>query len=688
LRYRLALSTHNRPLLIFVLAILFPSLALVLTGLSMIRQERLAAEVQVRAGLEQVVERAALALSHEIEGWQRGIDGIPVLTAIDPSQFPVAIKEAIGIPGAAAVISVEPDRIRVFPPQQMLYAIDGDDLDCLSPPPALSAAEEIELRSGDYARALELYRGMLSTNRDRAVRPWIVQRIARVAQKAGRREEALKAYAELKQSSDAMLGSVPAPVVADYELCILFDEAGSSQELTRSAFGLYRALTAGDSLLQRERYIYYSGAAQRWLAGSAASSEAVRECQRMEEGKRTLTQAIESLAESWRSGGRARSALPAALPSGPAEHLAFWSSIPSGRSRLVLLLSANYLSAQVWPRVFSQAPEAGTELVVSGADGEIDFSSSPARLPAQIKASLSAGRVLRTHDYSWKIDAWPSAPDSVENEIRNRQRVHVAMLGLMLASLVFGVYTSARTLQKQLEVARLKSEFVSGVSHEFRSPLTGIRQLSEMLSSGRVKTEERKARYYLMINREAERLSHLVENALGFARVTEKTARYRYETVNTAAWLKEVVLQFQQSSVARETELISAVPDDLHPIRADREALASAIHNVLDNAVKYSPHCKTVWLDAANQGKYVVIRVRDRGLGISDEDQKRIFERFYRGRDPETRKVHGSGLGLSLVQEVIAAQGGRVNCESRPGEGSTFFISLKILESIGDQESP
>ena len=127
-------------------------------------------------------------------------------------------------------------------------------------------------------------------------------------------------------------------------------------------------------------------------------------------------------------------------------------------------------------------------------------------------------------------------------------------------------------------------------------------------------------------------------------------------------------------------QIVSAIPEKLPPIQADPECLANAINNVLDNAVKYSPQCKTVWIDASQLENHVAIKIRDQGIGISQEDRDHIFERFYRGSHQSYGKIRGSGLGLSLVQDVLSAQGGYMDFESRIGYGSTFTLFLKISD--------
>jgi signal transduction histidine kinase len=250
-----------------------------------------------------------------------------------------------------------------------------------------------------------------------------------------------------------------------------------------------------------------------------------------------------------------------------------------------------------------------------------------------------------------------------------------------MALLVFGSYLTGRTVRKELEIARLKSDFVSVVSHEFRSPLTSVRQLGEMLMRGRVPSEERRQQYYELITRESDRLARLMESVLDFSRMEEGRKQYRFEPLDATAWLRALAQDFQAEVAAQGVSIEAGVPDDLPLLVADREALTSAVQNLLDNAVKYSPGCKTVWLEAEPSDSSLIIRVRDRGIGIAEQDRKHIFEKFYRGGSETARRVKGVGLGLSLVKQIAAAHRGSVQVESRPGQGSTFTITLPGVTS-------
>ena len=180
-----------------------------------------------------------------------------------------------------------------------------------------------------------------------------------------------------------------------------------------------------------------------------------------------------------------------------------------------------------------------------------------------------------------------------------------------------------------------------------------------------------------MIVTESQRLRRLVENVLDFARMEDGRKQYRFEAVDSAGWLREVAGDFQAQVAPRGFSVETDIPSDLPPIVVDRENLATAVTNLLDNAVKYSPESRTVRLEAQANGEGISIAVRDRGIGIGEEDRPRIFDKFYRGGGELSREVKGVGLGLNLVHHIVSAHDGTVDVESRQGEGSTFTIRLK-----------
>jgi signal transduction histidine kinase len=259
-----------------------------------------------------------------------------------------------------------------------------------------------------------------------------------------------------------------------------------------------------------------------------------------------------------------------------------------------------------------------------------------------------------------------------------RRRLLLAVLSVLAVLLIVSSYLIVRAMTRELAVARLQSDFVASVSHEFRSPLTSIRQLSSLLGQGRLASADQLQRAYAFLAAQSERLERLVEGLLDFGQIEAGRARYRMESTEAADLVRGVVETFERTVSTEGYRVELALPSSRCPIRADREALGRALWNLLDNAVKYSPANRTVRVEVAPEGDRLSISVRDRGVGIPADEQKAIFGKFVRGARAREIHVKGTGLGLAIVRHVVAAHGGEVRLESSPGEGSRFTLLLPL----------
>jgi signal transduction histidine kinase len=338
-------------------------------------------------------------------------------------------------------------------------------------------------------------------------------------------------------------------------------------------------------------------------------------------------------------------------------------------------VAKDWLSQHVWPLLFGDIRDDGFDVTLLDTSRGVLYTTESANSRAKQSSSLMATRDAEATSVPWRIRVSPHDPAALTADLTRRPTMYLAMLVLVLMLLGCGTYLTTRVVRKELEVARLQSDFVATVSHEFRSPLTGIRQLGELLMLGRVPSDARRQEYYERITRESDRLSRLVENLLDFSRMENGRKQYRFEPLDPSPWLRHVVAEAQAQAGDHMT-VVADIPDALPPLVADGEALGCAVHNLVDNAIKYSLGRDAVWVEATTADRHVTIRVRDRGVGIPAAERKRIFDKFYRGQDEITRQVKGAGLGLSLVQHIVAAHGGRVECDSQPGEGATFVIHL------------
>jgi signal transduction histidine kinase len=644
---------------VFALFILLPGAFLGVFALRGLRQESQLAGQRTRESLERTAEEIGRNLDSEFRRWNDAVRSAASLERpLDVNSFPEIIGQAFSEPGGGVFLSISGGRIKVFPAGALLYVSKSPALAQTAPgrPVAgLAEAESLEIARKDYPRAIRAYRNLFDSADGRS-QPLILQRLARTLRRAGRFEEAAGAYRDLRRLDAVWIGELPSDLIAQAELCSLASERGDAADFAREALGFYRDLATGKWLLDKPRYLYYSDLGRTWCRDSRVESDEFNSLLATEERRLALSHATEDFLNDSQT----------VLPRKNTTYLAFRNTEPFA----AVLISAEVLGSHWWPRIFSARWE-DIEAVLYAADGSTVFGSPPAATPP-----FAVTRDLRINDTAWLLQIWPGRPEAIYADIRQRRTLSLTMLGFVTVLLAFGGYFTVRIVKRELEIARLRADFVSTVSHEFRSPLTGIRQLGGMLLDGRVTGDEKQRGYFKMIVQESDRLSRLVENILDFSRMEEGRKEYRFESLDLSPWLRTLVADFVTEIAAQGAAVEADIQDGLPPISADKAALGSAVRNLLDNAVKYSPGSKTVWLDAGAEGDAVEISVRDKGVGISEYDRKRIFDRFYRAEGEISKRIKGVGLGLSLVKHVVTAHGGRVECQSRIGEGSIFTIRI------------
>jgi signal transduction histidine kinase len=309
-------------------------------------------------------------------------------------------------------------------------------------------------------------------------------------------------------------------------------------------------------------------------------------------------------------------------------------------------------------------------LVLQTADGRMVFGDP-------IDDRIATKRDSRETHLPWTLQVASLNPPGDRAPFENRRQLYLAGLVLLLAVIAAGSYFIGRSVTRELAVARLQSDFVAAVSHEFRTPLTSLRQVTELLSDGRQSDPSRLSSYYQTQTRAADRLQRLVESLLDFGKMEAGAKLYRMQIIDICDWLRTTIQEMQSDDALGQYHIeLQCESDGLGRVNADPEALARALRNLIDNAVKYSPDCRTVWVSLTRQDNRLAIRVRDRGIGIPANERKQIFRKFVRGAAAKTNGIKGTGVGLAMVQQIVLAHGGEVQLESQSGLGSTFTILL------------
>ena len=253
-------------------------------------------------------------------------------------------------------------------------------------------------------------------------------------------------------------------------------------------------------------------------------------------------------------------------------------------------------------------------------------------------------------------------------------------LGFVVAVLLIaGIVLVLLGARRAMRLSQMKSDFVSNVSHELRTPLASIRLFAEMMMRGRVQAPEKVIEYGTYIETESRRLSRLIDNILDFSRIESQQKEYRHEPTLVLDVVDRVLDAFDVRLRQAGLRLVRHLPERPGPVaQLDADAVGQALHNLLDNAAKYSREGEEIVVEVTRHDEHVVISVEDHGIGIAKSDQAKVFERFHRVSTGLVHDVKGSGLGLAIVQHTARAHGGRVTLESDLGVGSTFRVWLPV----------
>jgi signal transduction histidine kinase len=636
-----------RNLLTFYLAgTLAAAVALVWLGWRLLGQERALERTRAQERLETSVDRVAALLQRSLDDLERQASA----TSVAP-------------PDSAVFVTADRGGVRARPPGRLVfYPIVREVAE--APRDLFRAGEAVEFAGSDPASAITIYRA-LARSPALPVRAGALVRLGRTLRKTGRFDEALRAYSDLEGLGDTIIEGLPADLIAREARCSVLEEQHRRDQLEREAQSLYRDLASGRWVLRRAAWDFLVAEVRAWAGAGLAPLPGL-------DAAVALSEAAESLWARW----------PATLsPAGRVVSfhggrpvLSAWTMTPE---RLEAVLAGReYLEAMCR----QVAGEARVQIALSDRDGRV--------MLGQVTGPQAARTAVTTR-LPWTLHVSSADPGGDLTAADTRRRMLLAGLAILGVLILASTYFTFRGIRRELAVARLQSEFVSAVSHEFRTPLTSMRQLSEMLSKGRVISEDRRQQYYDVLSRESERLHRLVEGLLNFGRAETGGARYHMEPVELGGLIRAVAAEFEREAESFGVELtLDAAPCG---VLGERDLLSLALWNLLDNARKYSPECRTAWVSLSRNGSRVAIAVRDRGIGIPRHDQRRIFGKFVRGEAGTAMGVKGKGIGLAMVQHVARAHGGQVHVQSEVGRGSTFTIllpeSVAKDSGIGSRES-
>lgn len=342
------------------------------------------------------------------------------------------------------------------------------------------------------------------------------------------------------------------------------------------------------------------------------------------------------------------------------------------RWHVVIETDLDYVRGEIFPRLFGE-PASAVRFNITDDSGHIIVGRAFSRA-----GDFTVSRYFPTTLYKWRVSVSPSFAPELVHRARTRRRVEAFSVALSLSVIVLGLGFLIWAVQKEEHLNRLKSDFVATVSHELKTPLSLIRMFGEMLASGRVASEDKRAQYLDIIVRESERLTALIENVLDFARLERGRSSFEFVDGDLGATVVHAVEQFRYRAQTDKPVLECDAGEERVRARFDERAIQLVVFNLLDNAFKYAPESDRVEVKVRGDTRRVVIAVEDHGPGIDPEDSRRVFDRFYRGKGARAGTARGSGIGLALVEHIAHAHGGTVSVRPAEPHGAVFEVVLPV----------
>jgi signal transduction histidine kinase len=611
------LGTRKFPVLLAA-ATLLPIAALCALSLRTLAQDRDLERQRLRERLEVAAGRVALEIERRLGAIETPLaegDGVRLL----PGGLATEGTPILYQPGAS-------------PPLQLLSS-------------ELLAVAQQEFQQNDVESAIAAYRRIASLP-SAAARGDALVALGALLRRTGRFEEALRVYTDLEQlGMSHVAGGQPAALVARQGRGKALEQMGDEVRLRAEAAALADSLYRGSWPIDQTTFDLYRDMIERWGGGSPDVASIQR------------TDASIQLWHAWRRGELAPRGRRLLIVD---DMSVFASWVTGDDGPIAALLTTDQLQ-DMWR---STRDAQDVDVAILGVDGRTILGTRREGAVALSPADTRLPFVLTV--------SWTGGTDGAEGH--GRRAVMIGGLLLAFGLMVTASYGLYRVTTRELLLARQQSDFVAAVSHEFRTPLTSMRHLTELLATRSITSEERKSHYYGLLAHETERLHRMVESLLSFGRIDAGAHAWRREAVEVTALVSSVVDEFGRDARGRAVRV--DIEERVPAIDADGEALSRALWNLLENAAKYSEPDAEIRIFARRSGDSVLLGVQDNGIGIPASEQTRVFQKFVRGDQARRAGVRGVGIGLALVKRIVEAHGGAVRLESEVGRGSTFTLVI------------
>jgi signal transduction histidine kinase len=703
------LFTHRRIIIIFLLAIFIPSLIAAYLSLSTFPKRREAVKKLLESNLYISGDAALKSIEGTLlENEREALKSKNFINLIQSKKTSQAnlLSPGFSQDSVEQLFLLDFDFKIVFPETESENTSRiqwGKNIQNSQYAKSFNKAESFEFSQKDYSRAAELYKECVLSAPSKQDRAIALEGLGHCILSSKNYGEAYKIYNELSQDYGQFQNKAGHPygIIAMFQLYEIAREKKEEEKSLRILLNLYKQIRDGIWVINQSSYDFYISEIESILD------------KRLNEGRFTEIQKAYTYNQKQKSRyGQAllfadflkRKAIPGMkekISQYGAEDkiltgrfldefennptLVSYSILPDfqpGRTFYGgFCQDLNLLRNQIMPKILEDiTKDSGLNFkIIDESDQNITAGKE------ELTSEESLALTFRTFPIPWKLLVSHPEIKALEKSAQREILFYGILLTVIVALMLLGAVLIARDISRESETNRLKTEFVNNISHELKTPLTLIRLYGETLKRKDNLTNEEKKDCYEIITKESERLSHLINNVLDFSRIEMGRKEFNFTKGYLQDVIRETLESYRYHLEKKGFAIHSDISGDLTEMNFDGEAIASVLINLLSNAMKFSPKEKEVTVKLFGDKGNAVLQVADKGIGISQKEISKIFQRFYQAENKIASEARGSGLGLTLVKNIVEAHKGRIEVESEPGKGSTFSVILPIKEIEKDQ---
>jgi signal transduction histidine kinase len=702
---KIAVQQQNKLLVIFFFAIFLPSVSLSIFGIIALRNEKFRLAKQIENGQLQTANSLKGKIETRLAEIGEKLKNLANYPSIRQKDYP-AIKELLtelskGDSLVGTIFLLYRNDAPFFPLYQTRTNETGS-----SPVTAynyllqqqIKNAEDAEYILNDYPRAVSIYKDALLKSDNHTIKGRILNHIARNLMKAGKFSDAAEVYSKIIHDypDEKTESGLPLELHAKLQKTECFRMPGDKGSAVKNDLDVFEDLLVDKWNLDESQFKTYASIVIERVtnilsenAGKSAEYKSQFELLKKQFQYKTvqwqIINNIKSLIvpeflSSLQTNSPSSSSFEFSKRIGNEDYMISAVKIPGQNQSdnfgiLGIKLNNFYLQNNILDNAIKEIQLLqNTALYITSLSGD-SIRGTKNNTPDAITTTT----LFDNNFPPWRLELTYIGLKGL-GEISIFSNFYFWTIITLIIILVFGTALIARIVTREMEILKIKSDFVSSVSHEFKTPLTSMKALTERLEKGKVTQPAKIKQYISIISHDIDRLILLVGNILNFSNIEEGKKVYKKDETDIAIWLKEIINNYKKESIESGINISADIEDDLPTLYIDKDAMTQAIFNLLDNAVKFSQGDKMVGVTVEKNESSIIIKFKDKGIGIENDEKVKIFEKFYRGKSAVKYYIKGTGLGLALVKYTIEAHNGHISVESEPGWSTVFTISLPISD--------